>query len=362
MTNDNARRDDAPAPCSVPLCRLSLALGVLIAAVLQFAAAAKVAHGADVLRRMKDAALQKQAGMRTSFNPADYQFLVQPSEAFKGGVPLDFVIAAAEFALVVLVLVAHRTRAVWLLVAIVFATFAGYGLQRLLNGQPCGCFGDLWHPPDGVTLALDVLFVAGALAIAGLRRTPRGLLIGAVVLSLAGAAGGYVYAQTTAPDARATSSVQPPKTPEARPASENADARQDQAPVDPAPAEGTAAERLLASDLMADVREAHASGDPTVYYVFIWDPTCVTCERYHPIVTYYQNEYAETGDVFLQILDFEKSELEARVGIPEHAWDSSPGVFLVKNGEVIEQPGGEDAPLPDAIHRKIQDGEPLTAE
>ena len=363
MTNDPHRPDATAAPPRHGFALLSLALAVLIAAVLQFAAAAKVAHGADVLRRMKDAALLKEGGLPTTFNPADYQFLVQPDAAFTGGVPLDFLIAAGEFALVVLILLAHRTRALWLLVALVFASFAGYALQRLLAELPCGCFGDLWQPPGAVSFGLDIAFVLGAFGIACLRRTPKPLLLATLALALAGARAGYVYAANTAPDREAT------------PGAETANAPHQDAPAPdrteqtPPPNPGAAPpldlstppeRKLLDSDLMADVREAHAAGDPTVYYVFIWDPTCTTCERYLPIVQHYQRTYAEEGDIYLQILDFQKKDLLDRLGIRDYEWESSPTVFLVRDGEIIAQPGGEEAPLPDKVHDKVEAGEPLT--
>ena len=370
MTNNTANHADDTGARKAPRCAaapLSLIVAILIAAVLQFAAAAKVAHGADVLRRMKDAAIKAEHGLPTDFTPADYTWLVHPDAILRGGIPIEFPISAGEFLLVVLVLAGHRRRAVWLIVPLVFATFFGYALQRTLNGLPCGCFGDLWRPPDGLSMALDAAFVVLALVIAALRRTQVGVLGATVVLSVAGLAGGYLYAARTpaAGSDAARVSIAPHADPSDPGASEASPPPQPVAAgtKNPAPTfdpNMSPAEKLLASDLMKPVREAQAAGDPTAYYIFIWDPTCSTCERLKPVVEEYERQYKDEGNPFLQVLLFKKQDLRDQLSIQTYDWESSPSVFVVRDGAVIELPGGDDSPLPDEILEKLTHDEPLT--
>ncbi len=370
--NDHTQDAAIGASRTTRLPMLSLVVAVLIAAVLQFAGAAKVASGADDLRRIKDSAARVEAGLPATVDRADFDYLVPPGEILEGGILLDFAVAAAEFALVVIVLAFHRTRAVWLLVSLVFATFTGYSVQRLLNGLPCGCFGDLWHPPDGLTVGLDIFFVIAGLTIAGIRGTPPRVLLATIGLAIGGIAGGYVYsAQTSPPSAE-------------RQAEHAAPARQQPAPREPAPERSQTdpstqeqepdlsqstpdlstppSEKLLRSDLMADVREAHAAGEPTAYYVFIWDPTCTTCERLLPIVEHYERVYAEEGNIFLQIRTFKKQDLARGLGIQDWEWPDSPSAFLVQDGRIVRLPGGEETPMPDTLLAKIEAGAPIDAD
>lgn len=347
---------------------LSLIVAILIAGVLQFAAAAKLAHGADVVRRMKDAAVMAEHGLSTDFNPADYQWLVAPDASLHAGVPIEFPISAGEFLLVVLVLAGHRSRWVWLIVPLVFATFFGYALQRMLSGLPCGCFGDLWRPPDGVSMTFDAGFTILGLLIAGIRRTRPGVLAATTILALAGCAAGYVYAaQTNGPGAVPGASARPspddanpPANPGPNSTTTQGAGSADSETPPPPDLSTPPTEKLLASSLMAKPLAAQKdNGEPLAYYVFIWDPTCSTCERLKPVVEDYKKQYQEEQNPFLQVLLFKKQDLRDQLGIQPYEWDSSPYVFVVRDGEVTTLPGGDDAVLPDEVLTKLSNDEPL---
>lgn len=358
MTN-NQPPSDAPARSTAGRFALaSLVLAILIAAVLQFAAAAKVAHGSDALRRMKDAAVLADNNLPHDFDARDYQWLATPSAELSGGIPLDFPIAGLEFAMVVLVLAAHRRRFIWLVVPLMFATFFGYALQKNLSGLPCGCFGDLWHPPPGVSLAIDALFVVGALALAALRRTPPKVLLATIALSVVALGAGYTYAWASKPERKTP--APPAETEPDTDTEPDTTTAQDESPTPrPAPTLKSAAQMLLESPLLADVRNA---GPEPAYYVFIWDPTCTTCERLKPIIDFARDQYEAEGNPFLQVLSFKKQPIEDQTGIVTYDWETSPTVFVVQDGVIVAESGGEESFMPDDILAKLQAGEPLTDE
>ncbi|MEO1130742.1 MAG: MauE/DoxX family redox-associated membrane protein, partial [Planctomycetota bacterium] len=317
------------------------------------AAAAKVASGAKHIEQLTESRILIENGYEPKVTAEDFDFLVPPGTfGLEHGLLLDFAIAIFEFTLVVLILALHRRRYIWLLTALVFSGFFGYALNRTLAGQSCGCFGVLWEPPKGLTLVLDAAFVLGALLLARMRGTcPRVVLV-AGGLSLASVGAGYVYAMQTDPSQ--TDSVLPDVV---KPSAEDA---QSVDPVQPQVETRSAGERLVASDFLADIRDA--GRDDPAWYIFIWDPTCTTCTMLQPIVEIEGMQLADEGSPLLQVRQLLKGDIEAETGIREFDWDLSPTVLIVQNGSIIAEFGDMDTLMPNAVRDNLLNGEPIGSE
>jgi hypothetical protein len=330
-----------------------LILAVTIAAVLQFAAAAKVASGAKHVEQLTESRILIENGYEPKVTAEDFDFLLAPGTfGLEHGMLLDFAIAIFEFTLVVLILALNRRRYIWLLTALVFSGFFGYALNRTLAGQSCGCFGVLWEPPRGLTLVLDAAFVVGALLLARVRGIcPRVVLV-AGGLCLASVGAGYVYAMQTDPSQ--TDASKPPRvqTP--------TDGTQPDDAVEPQVDTRSASERLVASDFLADIRDA--GPDDPAWYIFVWDPTCTTCAMLQPIVEIEGMQLAEEGSPLLQVRLLFKDDIEAETGIPEFDWDLSPTVLVVQNGAIIAEFGDLDTLMPNAVRDSLLNGEPIGSE
>lgn len=51
---------------------------------------------------------------------------------------------------------------IWALMALVFATWAGYSLYSTIFGLPCSCLGSALAIPRGLTLMINALIIGGA--------------------------------------------------------------------------------------------------------------------------------------------------------------------------------------------------------
>jgi hypothetical protein len=360
-----------PAPIGRRI--VSVVVAIVIAAVLQFAAVAKVSAGARALEQLKAAQIAESHGLAPRVTADDFQWAIRPG-AMPGtlverGVLLDIAIGTAEFAIVLLMLAFCRHRIVWMAVPVLFAGLFGYALHRTLHGHSCGCFGALWEPPKGFSLVMDGAFVLVGLALARWHGLRAGGTIAVVVVSLAAAGAGYVYAANSAPPKPVTASTPevpsqnqtPPPTqpkpadPATNPTDPSSDGATGAAPLvrDDTPA----AERLLVSPMLDDLR--NLTDDDAAWYIFVWDPTCPTCEAMLPVVQHYATIYAEEGNPVLQVRDLQKQDIAREAGIEDWQWTSSPAVVIVRGGRIIAEYGGDGAPFPDAVQDRLFAGEPI---
>ncbi len=274
-------------------CSSAFIVALAASLILQFAAVAKV------------------------LGPNPKLLLIQPGQyGFEQGVLLDYAVAAGEFLVVLLLMAWHRSRLVWPLVSMMFAVFAGYSLYWTLRGEKCGCFGKLWEPPLGVTLGIDIAMVFLSLLIAGALRLNKVLIALVLVLNVALGAGGYFMAEKLAPPKR-TEVV------------------------------GMKGEdRLVASDLLKDIREQTAGGPR--WYIFIYDPDCHLCEQLKPMIEMFEQQYA-AGDPNLRIRKLSIGEIKEKTGIETFEWNPTPTAILIKDGQVEKVWRGEavGAAIPD---------------
>lgn len=259
--------------------------------VLQFAAVAKV------------------------LGPNPKTFLIQPGQyGFEHGLLLDYAVAVGELVIVLLLMAWHRCRWVWPLVAMMFAVFAGYSLYWTIRGEKCGCFGKLWEPPLGVTLGIDIAMVFLSLMIAGAMRVPKGLIAMMLAACVGLGFGGYVMAERLAP----------PKRTEV--------------------VGMTGQDRLLASELLKDVRE-QPDGGPR-WYVFVHDPDCHLCEQMKPMIEMFEQQYS-AGDPNMRVRTLSVVEIKEKAGIETYEWNPTPTALLIKDGVIEKVWRGTEVPLPD---------------
>lgn len=257
-----------------------------------------------------------------------------PHEKIPGtDVLLDHAVAAVEVLVIVGLLALHRLKAAWLVVAVMFAGFAGYAGFYTILGRSCGCFGNLWKPPLGVTLAIDAVFALAALGLARRRGASARLLIPTAIIGVLACAGGYLYADSK------------PRQETIAAKYENKDGPQ----------------RLLESELLADVR-ALPAGSPA-YYLFVFDPDCHVCEEMMPRVDWEAGEYESTADPVLQVRKFSVNDLESQHGIERWAFAPTPFVVVVRDGQVLRglpwqgRPSpwfGEGAPYPKDVKALLE--------
>lgn len=273
-------------------CAWAFVVAVLVSLLFQFAALGKVMGP----------------------NPNVYLFKAGQVGLFKDGLLLDYAAAGAQFVFVLLLMAWHRRRFVWPMVAFAFAALAGYSLYWTLRGEKCGCFGKLWEPKPGVSVAIDVGMAVLAILVSLGLRTGRGAIAAVLVLSLAFGGVGYYAAKELAPPKR-TETV------------------------------GMKGEdRLLASDLLKDVREQPAGGPR--WYLFIHDPDCHLCEQLKPMIEMFEQQYGET-DPNLRIRKLTTGEVKEKTGIETFEWNPTPTALLIKDGAVEKVWRGEQVPIPD---------------
>lgn len=287
---------------------ISVVVALLIAAVLQFAAAAKlIAPSADPSKAVS------------------LPGLAEP-------VQRDTLIAIAEMVILMLVLVAHRWKVTWAGVAIMFAGFTGYAAYRAYRNEDCGCFGDLWVPPKGLTLTLDIAFAIAGLCLAfawGLRKRTLGpVCLAMVVASVAGLG----FAHLTA-------------TPTAEEAEEEAGGRSVFERL--ADAAGT---DVAAADFPDLHRAFNAEpGDPA-HYIFLHDPGCHTCEEMKIACVDADDLMLEQDDdEFMQVQQHNVFDMRDALGIEDYAWPNTPTVVVVRDGQILHHWSGEGAPCPGSI-------------
>ncbi|MEM1166951.1 MAG: MauE/DoxX family redox-associated membrane protein [Planctomycetota bacterium] len=290
---DRGRRPSGPRAVITPV------FGLVIGVVLQFAAVAKL--------------------MSPSLDPHKQTTLFGLLEE---SIPRDYAIATAEMVVVMLILAVHRWKVTWVCAALMFAGFAGYAGYYTLRNEPCGCFGKLWTPPNGFTFTADVVFAVGSLCLAmawGLRfKVAAGVTVAGVLL----AGLGFAVAQTSAP----------PKKDEV---------------VEQLGATGPELLQQGAS-LLPGAAEAFSAGieDP-VYYLFIHDPGCFTCEQMKLTCVDQDQEFLElTEDPFLRVRQLDVFDIRGVLEIPETAWYPTPTAMVVWGGEILHVWSGEEAPCP----------------
>ena len=246
-----------------------------------------------------------------------------PNKFIFGDVPLDYVVAGCEVAVILLLLPLHRWKIAWGAVAVMFGGFAGYASYWTFSkGQPCGCFGDLWHPPLGVTVALDVAFVVVGMLCAwrfGMGKTM--LRVAAVGAVLAGLVGAY-FAYSKSPE-----SINP---------TEGIEAGLIDITGEPIPDFRHVHDRLWYSDLLTEQRVLQNSGEIVATYVFVYEVGCSTCEMYKPQVEAYRDLFDQYEDMTMRVVMVSKAEAEEIAGIEIWAWESAPVSFVAREGAVVE--------------------------
>ena len=302
----------------------------------------------------------------------------------------DPIIAGFEVAVILALLIGHRLKLAWVAVTLMFGGFAGYAVVYLLRGESCGCFGDLFTPPIWMTFVIDIMAVAIGV---GLLRW-RGLVLtflGALMLSGAG----YGFASATAPLTpdqierqleREKQQRQPDSPGSTDDAADHADgvvrdgvggsgdasdaserdgsirgdagdaaASDDTSAALPGRIDGvTAPERLLRSDLLADVRSETVGEGAPAYYVFVHDPDCPICAEKMLFVEQYRLVYP-ADDSVLRVAEFEKLEIErlTRGGreraVEFSAWRGSPVAFVVRQGRVTNVYRNDAVPTPEDV-------------
>lgn len=331
---------------------LSLVGALLIAGVLQFAAAAKVASGAQDLQLLRQAKIAEQAGREPDVTVSDFQWLIPPGGIVEGGVLLDFVLAFGEFAVVVLLLVMHRGRVMWGLTTLMFGGFLGYAVFRMLQGQPCGCFGTLWQPPEWFSVTIDGIFVVLGLSLLAIRGTSIKLLGVVLGLTLACAVTGYLYARST--DPRVTVAPAPAPVED-----RGVGAQREPVQVEVVDSSLPPEERLLRSAMLDEIRGLTESEPGLAVYLFLWSPTCATCQAMKPTIDHFQEQYDEEENPVLRVRSIRKATITSRLGIEDYEWPTSPAILIIQDGRVVTMFGGEGSPLPNRVFESIMSGEPL---
>jgi len=268
----------------------------------------------------------------------------------------DYAVGALQIAIVAALLPLHRKWWTWGALAVMWSGMAGWSFYASANGAACGCFAKLWVPPDYTTGVLDSALALISLGIAMLRLAPPALLIASVFgVAVAGPVGWVVAEQVVPPsiekqieDARKNRVTQGvPTTAQPEPATpDQAEAAADQpsgseTQDDPERDLGDwkpARERLLATDLLAEVREAE---DGVAHLVFVHDPNCHICEALMPFFDEMDAIWEETMDPIMQAHKFSIPEIAEQTDIKSYAWPSTPTVFIVVDGEIRAQWYGE---------------------
>ncbi len=271
-----------------------------------------------------------------------------------------------------LILVLHRRWWAWTAIALLFAAFTGFTMHRLFGGaKSCGCFGKFTVAPP-ITISIDAAVVALALGAACVCGMKRGALWFASALLLPAAVGGGLYALSlpTPEDFKANDAFREAMeqreskraqggaatTPEAASAPEEAPIAYD--PL------GRAPDVLMLVPLVQDrflqgqpapawlERLGQAADDDSAaaWLVFVYDPNCDVCQRFLPFYAGY--ETTSPDDELLRVVTVQKSDL-VPFEIEDWAWSHSPTTLLVKGGDIVQEWGGEDTPIPGAVRDRI---------
>ena len=226
----------------------------------------------------------------------------------------DHVIAVGEIVMILLVLALHRWKYIWPAVAVMFSGFFGYAMYwTLTEGKPCGCFGELWEPPLGVSMGIDI---AAAISAVGLMIAYGGrkVLI-PLTLVVSGGVGwfGYDYAYDHSPE-KALVVNEGVETPD----------------------------RFMLAD-MASFATSDPD-DPIAHLVFIHEIGCHVCESYLGDMKLFGELLESRDDELLRIHEFSVDEVETQTGIEGWEWPegSPPVLFFVQYGEIQPVPGSDD--------------------
>lgn len=271
-----------------------------------------------------------------------------------GDVPLDYLVAGVEVLVILVLLPFHRWRHAWAAVGVMFGGFGGYAAYWTFSkGQPCGCFGDLWHPPLGLTVAMDGLLMLAGLGLAWRFGLGKKLLIAAAVGAIVAGGIGWQYAYSNSPE-----KFEADLKEQAQNAPQDGGEGAEQTPA-PTDAQGV----LWYSDLLAEQRDLHETGEVVATVVFVYEVGCSTCEMYLPDMEYYS---ATLGDYreLVRVVLISKTEAKQEAGIELWAWESSPVVFVARDGEVLDEQfrySGEDVPfdIVGQVYEWASDGVPM---
>lgn len=274
-----------PVPSSAKLRAAMTVAAVLITLVLGFAAFAKF----------------------TGPDPKKQLLTPEQFTLHEKGLLLDHVVATAEVVVIVGLLIFHRRRWAWSLVALMFAGFSGYTLAYLIRGEPCGCFGALWTPPHGLTFGLDTAFAVTGFVLSGVRQRTAVALGGAMLLCMGT---GFTYAKLTAPPTSGKAIEQVVAETGIRPE-----------------------QQLLESEFLADVFADKSSH--ITYYVFVYDPECHHCQAMLPNIELQKKELDEVEDPVLRVRIVSIPEIEKKLTIPSYVWTPTPTALFIRDGALI---------------------------
>lgn len=380
----HSQPDQRSASGSSSVNTLALVFAALIAAMLQFAAFAKLIS----------------ADPRKIVPGTDW--LAENTALLSKPIIEGYFIGILEMAIVMLILIFHRWRHTWTLLTIFFIGMAGFGAYAALNGRDCGCFGDVIKLPRGFTVWMNLGIAGLSLLIMRLKGIRAKGFIVTLVLSAAAFGGGWVYgmnsewpsteefesdlevrertdrtpssdsaAPTTEPDittdptdpADATDPDQPVGSEDQTVTEFSSESsgdpgfflemRPEDVPVTAAQATN-AARTLVASNLMTAERRDDLG---TAYYLFIHDPACNVCEQLKPMIFDARDRFEEEGNPFIQVREFSVPFLFENLRIQHWAWESTPTVIVVKDGTIIHESAGATVPVPEEIEAQLMSGE-----
>ena len=298
-------------------------------------------------------------------------------DLFGSEIKVDYLIASGEVVFVLALLGLMRRRIAWAGVVTMFGGFVGYaGYYLFMHDGSCGCFGSVIDLPTWTPFAVDVFAVLSGLSLLVTGGVDRRRVGAVAVIALLLSGVGYVTAQQTAPPTAAELEAAAKKQLEeeqaaaraaADAARENGDDTADAENGDNPMAEQTpeqeaaarraariealgtrasAPERLVRSDLFADIM-GQPDGGPA-WLVFIYDPECEVCMEKKPDYDDWQVELAESEEP-LRVFQITKEEAEGSTGVEYWAWTGSPVTFLVRDGVVTNRWVDEAAPNPEEI-------------
>lgn len=348
---------------------LALVLAVLIAAMLQFAAFAKLIS-----------ANPRKIVPGTDWLADKVDWLSKP-------IVEAYFIGVLELAIVVLILAFYRWKHTWTLLAIFFISMAGFASYAAFHGRDCGCFGSVIKLPRGFTVGMDLGIAALAMLVMKLKGIQAKGFIATLIVGAIGFGGGWFYGsksefpQTAAftsdleirpptPRAAQTGQAAQPgqvedasQTPDASTQAESAPAQPEyylevdpaSVAVSPSLLEVTnAARTLIASNLLGAERENDMG---VAFYIFVHDPACHVCEEYKPIVLEAMQRYADEDNPIVQVREFSVPFLQEHLRIEHWAWESTPTVIILKDGAIIYEVAGSTAIYPHDAEEKLLNGE-----
>ncbi len=108
---------------------------------------------------------------------------------------LDQWVSLFEVGVVLFLLILRKRSWMWLLMACLFAAWAGYALYWFNLKLPCNCLGALIEFPSIFSFSLDILFFLVSLRMASLLGTTRSLLYLTVLLGCLFSLTGYGFAE-----------------------------------------------------------------------------------------------------------------------------------------------------------------------